>query len=158
MGALANGASATLTVNATVDSDVSLNVPLATRAIIMEAGAGSYLTRSDADPRGSNDISIATVTPPSNHNPAFRIQRTVDENTPPGTILGDPIPAFDRDGDAPAYAITGPGANQFAVDSSGHISVAWDADTIDYECRTSYRPDLAGQRRQGPRRQPRLCN
>ena len=138
VGALGNGASATLTVNATVDADVPLDVPMAVEASIMDARFGSYRTRSDTDPRESNNVSVTTVTPPSNHNPLLNVRLAVDENSAAGTMVTDALLARDDNGDPLAWSIVGAGAERFAVDASGQITVAPGAN-LDYECQPAYR-------------------
>jgi len=61
--------------------------------------------------------------------------RSVYENSPAGTHVGLPIAAEDED--ALAYALSGDGANAFAVDANGQITVVVGA-TIDYETAASY--------------------
>ena len=75
---------------------------------------------------------------PANNAPQFAADtaaRSVDENTPAGTSLGDPITATDGDGDTLTYAMSG--SDAFTIDASGQIAVASGAD-LDYETQASY--------------------
>ena len=64
--------------------------------------------------------------------------RSVAENSPPGTSVGEPVAAADADNDALTYSISGTDASLFGMDvSSGQIVVGtWTV--LDYEARNSY--------------------
>ncbi len=58
---------------------------------------------------------------------------TVDENTPPGTLVGDAITATDPDGDILTYSLSGTDASSFVIDgSTGQITVG-SGTMVDYE-------------------------
>ena len=58
---------------------------------------------------------------------------TVDENTPPGTLVGDAITATDPDGDVLTYSLSGTEASSFVLDgSTGQITVG-SGSKLDYE-------------------------
>ena len=58
---------------------------------------------------------------------------TVDENTPPGTLVGDAITATDPDGDILTYSLSGTEASSFVLDgSTGQITVG-SGTMLDYE-------------------------
>ena len=58
---------------------------------------------------------------------------TVDENTPPGTLVGDAITATDPDGDILTYSLSGTGVSSFVIDgSTGQITVG-SGTMVDYE-------------------------
>ena len=58
---------------------------------------------------------------------------TVDENTPPGTLVGDAITATDPDGDILTYSLSGTEASSFVIDgSTGQITVG-SGTMVDYE-------------------------
>ena len=58
---------------------------------------------------------------------------TVDENTPPGTLVGDAITATDPDGDVLTYSLSGTDASSFVLDgSTGQITVG-SGTMLDYE-------------------------
>ena len=57
----------------------------------------------------------------------------VDENTPPGTLVGDAITATDPDGDVLTYSLSGTEASSFVLDgSTGQITVG-SGSMLDYE-------------------------
>ena len=82
-----------------------------------------------------------------NHDPMFKVTRSVQENVDPGTTVGSPIMVADDNDKASelTYTLQGEGADNFTVigdDTAGHsggaqIAVAADAD-IDYETNDSY--------------------
>ena len=58
---------------------------------------------------------------------------TVDENTPPGSLVGDAITAMDPDGDILTYSLSGIDASSFVLDgSTGQITVG-SGTLLDYE-------------------------
>ncbi len=58
---------------------------------------------------------------------------TVDENTPPGSLVGDAITATDPDGDVLTYSLSGTDASSFVLDgSTGQITVG-SGTLLDYE-------------------------
>ena len=58
---------------------------------------------------------------------------TVDENTPPGSLVGDAITATDPDGDVLTYSLSGIDASSFVLDgSTGQITVGSET-LLDYE-------------------------
>ena len=58
---------------------------------------------------------------------------TVDENTPPGSLVGDAITATDPDGDILTYSLSGTEASSFVIDgSTGQITVG-SGTMVDYE-------------------------
>ena len=60
---------------------------------------------------------------------------TVDENTPPGSLVGDAITATDPDGDILTYSLSGIDASSFVLDgSTGQITVG-SGTLLDYESR-----------------------
>ncbi|MYD60369.1 MAG: hypothetical protein F4W91_04960, partial [Gemmatimonadetes bacterium] len=77
-----------------------------------------------------------------NHAPAFRSQtyttHFIDENTPEGEPIGDPITATDADGDMLTYGLSGTDVELFAIDArTGQIRTK-ESITYDYEHRTTY--------------------
>lgn len=64
--------------------------------------------------------------------------RSVNENAPAGTPVGDPVAAEDQDNDDLTYVLGGADASTFSIDSStGQLSVAEGA-SIDFESNSSY--------------------
>ena len=75
-----------------------------------------------------------------NDSPAFGVDLSVDENSEPGTRVGDTIRVFSSDNDKLLYSLTGPGADNFnAVIAPGgvQIKVAHGA-VLDYEAKQTY--------------------
>ena len=75
---------------------------------------------------------------PVNSEPQFASDataRSVAENSPAGTTVGDAVAASDADGDTLTYALSG--SDAFAIDSAGQIAVAAGA-ALDYESAASY--------------------
>ena len=61
---------------------------------------------------------------------------TVDENTPPGSLVGDAITATDPDGDVLTYSLSGTDASSFLLDgSTGQITTKT---LLDYETQSQY--------------------
>jgi hypothetical protein len=66
------------------------------------------------------------------------VTRSVAENSPAGTPVGDSVTANNPDGDTLQYSLTGPDAALFDINpSSGQITVKTGAN-LDYETKTSY--------------------
>ena len=62
--------------------------------------------------------------------------RSIAENTPAGTNIGDPVAASDREDDALTYSLRGAEAVSFDIDAStGQLLTK---DPLDYEAKTSY--------------------
>ncbi len=58
---------------------------------------------------------------------------TIDENTPPGSLVGDAVTATDPDGDTLTYSLSGTDAPSFVIDgSNGQITVS-SGTVFDYE-------------------------
>ena len=79
-----------------------------------------------------------TPQPPANNEPEFAsddADRSVNENSPAGTSVGDPVTASDDDGDTLTYDLTG--SDAFAINAAGQITVASSA-TLNYEDTPSY--------------------
>ena len=54
----------------------------------------------------------------------IEVGRKVDENSPPGTIVGDPVAADDAPGDVLTYALSGTDAGDYRIDqATGQITV-----------------------------------
>ena len=76
-----------------------------------------------------------------NRAPAFLLESTtreVEENSPAGTAVGDPVTATDADDDTLTYTLEGPDAASFQiVSTSGQIQTK-SGITYDYETKSSY--------------------
>ena len=64
--------------------------------------------------------------------------RSVPENSPPGTGVGEPVAATDADNDALTYSISGTDASLFRIDSAGGQITVRPGTVLDYETRSSY--------------------
>ncbi len=100
---------------------------------------GSYLraTASYTDRHGSGRSAHAVMErQTAQRDPSFEgdvTLLTVDENTPPGTLVGDAITATDPDGDVLTYSLSGTEASSFVLDgSTGQITVG-SGSMLDYE-------------------------
>ena len=66
------------------------------------------------------------------------VTRSVAENSPPGTPVGDPVTADDPDGDSLRYSLRSESVNYFEIDAeTGQLGVADDA-VLDYERKTRH--------------------
>ena len=91
------------------------------------------------DPQGAGKSAEArTDQAVANDPPVFKLQSyilSVAENAAVGTPVGAPLQASDPNGDPITYTLWGDGAEDFAVDADGQISVA---SALDHESRNSY--------------------
>ena len=77
-----------------------------------------------------------------------KISRTVPENSPQGTNVGEPVVATDLNGDTLTYTIGDQIGGPYEVDNSGQITVGAGAD-LDYESRTTHEVKLTVQDTEG---------
>ena len=98
--------------------------------------ASSVLTYAVLSSNATLQAQAATNAPPEFADGTA--DRSVLENSPLGTSVGDPVVAADADNDALTYSISGTDASLFGMDiASGQIVVGtWT--TLDYEARNSY--------------------
>ena len=79
--------------------------------------------------------------PPANNPPTFpsdMVTYTIEENSPPGTNVGEPVTATDLDGDTLTYTLGGADMADFRIDSaSGQITVGPDT-SLDFETKSMY--------------------
>ena len=110
----------------------------------MAAQTYTYKVTDSDDDETAGDTDAAaltfTITVGTNTAPVFpghyNRDFTVDENTPTGTNVGDPIAATDADNDTLSYTLDGADAVAFTIDSNGQLALA----TVpSYEDQTSYR-------------------
>ncbi len=100
--------------------------------------AGSYLraTASYTDGHGpSKSADAVSRQRTTQRDPSFEgdVTFTVDENTPPGSLVGDALAATDPDDDILTYSLSGTDASSFVIDgSSGQITVG-SGIMLDYE-------------------------
>ena len=91
---------------------------------------------------GAGDWSVVVSGAPENVSPSFdegaATDRSVTENAPPGSYVGNPVVATDDDDDTLTYSLDGADADSFGIDGvTGQIEVG-DGTALDYETRTSY--------------------
>ena len=75
-----------------------------------------------------------------NEAPAFGVKRSVEENSPAGTKVGDAISVFTNDNDTLTYSLGDVGADKFdvtSVDGGAQITVA-DGAVLDFETKDTY--------------------
>ena len=92
------------------------------------------------DPQGpGKSAQASTSLPVSNDPPAFNtdgpVSMSIAEDAATGTNVGEPLAATDPNSDILAFALTGDGAGDFAVNEDGQITVA---SALDHEGRSSY--------------------
>ena len=115
-----------------------------------ETDAGHYIraTATYSDPHGPGKTARAVSprvgdAPPVNSAPAFPTtedgRREVQEDTPSGGVIDEPVAATDFNGDSLLYSLSGADAASFTIEpASGHIRVGPSL-TLDFETRTTYR-------------------
>ena len=91
---------------------------------------------------GEGEWSASTTGTPGNAPPTFTegsvTNRSIPENSPAGSDVGDPVAATDADGDTLTYTLGGADAGPFDIDAAnGQITVGA-ATTLDYETQTTY--------------------
>ena len=91
---------------------------------------------------GAGDWSVVVSGAPENVSPSFdegtATDRSVTENAPPGSYVGDPVVATDDDDDTLTYSLDGADAASFGIDGvTGQIEVGPGA-VLDYETRINY--------------------
>ena len=80
-----------------------------------------------------------------NKEPAFVVERSVEEHSANNTLVGDPIPVYQGDDDDLTFTLSGPGHSVFSAeadaDGNAQIKVA-DSAHLDHEARSEYRLTL----------------
>ncbi len=110
------------------------------RATLLNQGS-SKLTFTASDAYGGSVTRTVTIAITAKES------RSIAENSPAGTAVGDPVTGTPYDGEALTYSLTGNAADSglFVIDSStGQISVKQGA-TLDYETDDSYRETATWQ-------------
>ena len=79
--------------------------------------------------------------------PIFGANRSVEENSPGGVKVGDPIPVYNAEADVLYYDLTGPGHSNFktvvaSTDPHAVQIVVADGASLDYETKKSYELNL----------------
>ena len=120
---------------------------LKTKATLDFETQSSYtVSVSVSDSKGGTASITVTITvtdldeTPSNNPPVFTagddpITRTVAENLPAGTNVGDPVSATDADGNTLAYLLSGDDASAFSIDDDGQLKTSA---TLNHEVKSSY--------------------
>ena len=104
--------------------------------------------RQDHTVGGAPSVTVRRPSPPparpaptTNNPPAFPmdpVERSIAENSPPGTNVGAPVIATDPDGDDLTYTLGGADVADFRIDSaSGQITVGPDT-SLDFETKSMY--------------------
>ena len=158
-GRMDPGASKVLTITATVDAGthgknlgveatISATEPVKiTETVKDDKGQNKEVVKTyhvlvpDPGPTENTAAGTLTVASSANVAPMFQVMRSVPENSPAETLVGDPISVREPDsGDTLTFGITGDGADQFtasSVSGGAQIAVASGAN-LDYESRSSY--------------------
>ena len=129
IGAMASGASPTLSFNATVNTGAT-----GKRTITAEIRSTTF------DPDAENNAASADATLSGTHvRPPFfpGVTRSIVEHAVAGAHAGDPVAANSPDGRALTYSLSGPCSNKFQVHSNGQIVLAANQ-TLDYEKQWEY--------------------
>ena len=89
--------------------------------------------------------------------PIFGVNREVEENSPGGVEVGEPIPVYNADADTLYYELTGDGHGNFetvvaSTDPHAVQIVVADGANLDYETKPSYDLNLSVTDKGGPRR------
>ena len=86
-------------------------------------------------------VNVTNVNEPPTFSEGISTTRTIAENSPGDTQVGDAFTADDPEDDTLAYNLSGTGHENFAVDTNGQIIVASNA-VLDFETRPTYTLDL----------------
>ena len=143
----ANGASATLAITATVDAGthgqlLTVHSTISATETLTTSSGTHKVPVPDKNPANDMDTGATTVATSANVAPMFIVAESVPENSPPGTVVGDPVAVQEPDdGDTLTFGLTGDGAGNFAAsaDANGNaqITVA-DGAHLNYEHKRSY--------------------
>ena len=86
-------------------------------------------------------VNVTNVNEPPTFSEGISTTRTIAENSPGDTLVGDAFTADDPEDDTLAYNLSGTGHENFAVDTNGQIIVASNA-VLDFETLPTYTLDL----------------
>ncbi|MYE54118.1 MAG: DUF11 domain-containing protein [Chloroflexi bacterium] len=133
IGEFASGASAVLTIMATVDAethgeDLTVNAAISAKETVT-TNSGTYdVPVPDPDPRNNTASNVTTVERSSNVAPVFQLVRSVPENSAAGTNVGIPVLVKNPEsGDTLTFTLSGIGHDNFTVeaaDGNAQIKVA----------------------------------
>ena len=129
IGAMASGASPTLSFNATVDTGATgtLTATAEIRSTTFDSDAENNAASADATLSGTN------VRPPFFPG----VTRSIVEHAVAGAHAGAPVAAESPDGRALTYTLSGPCSNKFHVHANGQIVLA-SGHTLDYDSQWEY--------------------
>jgi len=143
----ANGASATLSITATVDAethgqDLTAKATISATETVTTVSGTYEVPVPDKNPNNNMAAGATTVATSANVAPMFQVTRSVPENSPAATVVGDPVAVKEPDtGDTLTFGLTGDGAGNFvaSADANGNaqITVAEGAH-LNYEHKRSY--------------------
>ena len=106
------------------------------RVTLLNQGS-SKVTYTASDPYGGSVTRTVTI------GITAKESRSIAENSPTGTAVGDPVTGTPYNGVALSYTLTGEATDAFVIDSStGQISVKEGA-TLDHETKNSYTGKVA---------------
>ena len=94
----------------------------------------------DSDPL-TLTVNVTNVNEPPTFSEGISTTRTIAENSPGDTQVGDAFTADDPEDDALVYELSGTGHEDFEVDANGQITVASNA-VLDFETRPTYTLEL----------------
>ncbi len=147
---LASGASKTLTITATVDAEthgqtlsakatISATEPVKVTETVdgVETEVEHHVPVPDPDPDNDMDTATVMVARKANVDAMFRVTRSVNENSPSGTAVGEPVVASDPDDSELDYWLTGRDSAKFDVNNQGQIVLS-ECGVLDYETQASY--------------------
>ena len=129
IGAMASGASPTLSFNATVDTGATgtLTATAEIRSTTFDPDAENNAASAEATLSGTN------VRPPSFPG----VTRSIVEHAVAGAHAGDPVAAESPEGRVLTYTLSGPCSNKFQVHPNGQIVLA-SGHTLDYDSQWEY--------------------
>ena len=123
--------------------------------VAADEGKRLRVTASYTDGHGPGKTATATLTdavqaaPVTNSAPEFpssSTTRSVDENTPAGVDIGDPVEASDDDGDDLTYTLDRASRNLFDIGAGGQLRTRA---ALDHEARSSYSVTVTATDRSG---------
>ena len=139
--------SPTLTITAEVDAgtrgeELEVKATISAKETLTTTSGTYDVPVPDPDPSNNMATGTTTVASRDNVDPMFQVTRSVPENSPDGTTVGDPIGVKNPDGDPLTFGLAGVGAGNFTffenpVAGSPQIVVAEGAH-LNFEHKPSY--------------------
>ena len=145
---------------ATASTDVTITVvtkeDMARSSGSSGGGGAPTISSSSGGGSSSSGGGGSGAAPLANRRPSFkdgsRTTRTAAENSPPGTNIGSPVAANDRDGDSLTYTLGGTDADAFDLDTSTGQLITKAA--LDYETKDTYTVSLQVRDDKDPEGEP----